>query len=106
MAVLNVIARDGEESVIESDTGYSIMDIMQSNGQDVAAICGGVCSCATCHIYVSPAVMAKLPARGDDEQVLVEESEYYREGESRLSCQVEFTEELDGIQVTLAPEDL
>lgn len=105
MAVLNVIDRDGNDAVIESDTGYSIMDILQSNGQDVAAICGGVCSCATCHVYVSPEVMATLPERGSDEQVLVEESEYYRENESRLSCQIEFTEALDGIQVTLAPED-
>ena len=105
MAVINVIDRDGNDAVIESDTGYSIMDVLQSNGQDVAAICGGVCSCATCHIYVSPEVMAMLPERGSDEQVLVEESEHYRENESRLSCQIEFTEELDGIQVTLAPED-
>lgn len=105
MAVLNVVDREGAETVVTSDTGYSIMDILRDSGQDVAAICGGVCSCATCHVYVSSAVMAKLPGRGEDEQVLVEESEYYRENESRLSCQIEFTEELDGIQVTLAPED-
>ncbi len=105
MAVLNVIDRDGNDAVIESDTGYSLMDILQSNGQDIAAICGGVCSCATCHIYLPADVNAKLPARSGDEQVLVEESEHYREGESRLGCQVEFTEELDGIQVILAPED-
>ena len=105
MAVLNVIDRDGNDAVIESDTGYSLMDILQSNGQDIAAICGGVCSCATCHIYLPADVNAKLPARSADEQVLVEESEHYREDESRLGCQVEFTDELDGIQVILAPED-
>ena len=105
MAVLNVIDREGNEAIIESDTGYSLMDVLQSNGQDVAAICGGVCSCATCHIYITPDVMSKLPERSADEQVLVEESEYYREEESRLGCQVQFTEELDGIQVILAPED-
>ncbi|WP_101757847.1 2Fe-2S iron-sulfur cluster-binding protein [Oceanicoccus sp. KOV_DT_Chl] len=105
MAVLNVIDRDGNEAVIESDTGYSIMDVLQANGQDVAAICGGVASCATCHVYVSPEVMATLPPLEGDEQVLVEESEYYKEGQSRLSCQIQFTEALDGIQVILAPED-
>lgn len=105
MATLKVIDRDGNDSVIASDTGYSLMDILQSNGQDVAAICGGVASCATCHIYVEPAVMEKIPALTDDEQTLVEESEHYIAGQSRLSCQVEFTDALDGIQVTLAPED-
>ncbi|MGK0500340.1 MAG: 2Fe-2S ferredoxin [Oceanicoccus sp.] len=105
MAVLNVIDRDGNEAVIESDTGYSIMDVLQSNGQDVAAICGGVCSCATCHIYIAPEVMETLPALSDDEQLLVGESEYFKEGQSRLSCQVQFTQQLDGIQVILAPED-
>jgi 2Fe-2S ferredoxin len=105
MAVLNVIDRNGNAAVIVSDTGYSVMDVLQANGQDVAAICGGVCSCATCHVYVSPAVMAMLPPLAGDEQVLVTESAYYKEGESRLSCQIQFTEALDGIQVTLAPED-
>lgn len=105
MAVLNVVDRDGEKSAIETDTGYSIMDILRDNGQDVAAICGGVCSCATCHIYVPEDVMGKLEPRSDDETVLVESSEHFIDSQSRLSCQVEFTDELDGIQVVLAPED-
>lgn len=105
MAVLKVIDRDGSQSEVQSETGYSIMDILRENGYDIAAICGGVCSCATCHVYVSPEAMGKLPERSDDELVLVESSEYFREGESRLSCQVEFTDELDGIEVTIAPED-
>ena len=105
MAVLNVIDRDGQESIIEADVGLSVMEILQGNGQDVAAICGGVCSCATCHVYVAQSVMEKLPPRSDDEQLLVEESDFYRENESRLSCQIEFAAELDGIKVELAPED-
>lgn len=105
MAVLKVTDRDGNESEIQSDTGYSIMEILQANGQDVAAICGGVCSCATCHIYVAPQWADKLDAPAADEQVLTEESDAYREGESRLSCQIQFLPELDGIALTLAPED-
>ena len=105
MAVLNVIDRDGNKSAIETDTGYSVMDILRDNGHDIAAICGGVCSCATCHVYFPSDVQANLPERSADEQLLVEESEHYRENESRLSCQIEFTDDLDGIEVTLAPED-
>ena len=105
MAVLHVVDRDGSKRDVESDTGYSIMDILRENGFDIAAICGGVCSCATCHVYVAPDVMARLPERSGDEQALVESSEYFREDESRLSCQIEFTDELDGIEVTIAPED-
>jgi 2Fe-2S ferredoxin len=105
MAVLNVVDREGEKSSIESDTGYSVMDILRDNGHDIAGICGGVCSCATCHVYVGPELMSKLDDRSADEQVLVESSEYYEEAKSRLCCQIEFTDALDGAEVTLAPED-
>jgi 2Fe-2S ferredoxin len=105
MAVLIVTDREGKQSTLESDTGYSIMTILQSNGQDVAAICGGVCSCATCHVYVAPAWAAKLDAQSADEKMLTEESDWFKEGQSRLSCQIEFTDELNGIELTLAPED-
>ena len=105
MATLKVINREGEKSSIDTDTGYSVMDILRDNGHDISAICGGVCSCATCHVYVSEETMGKLEPRSDDELVLVESSEHYRENESRLCCQIEFTDELDGIEVTIAPED-
>lgn len=105
MAVLIVTDRRGEQHTLESDTGYSIMEILQRNGQDVAALCGGACSCATCHVFVAPAWLGQLPARSRDEQVLVQESQYYREQQSRLSCQLAFTEALDGIELELAPED-
>jgi 2Fe-2S ferredoxin len=105
MAVINVIDRDGKESLIESDTGYSLKDILINNNYDVAAICGGVCSCATCHVLIDTPWVDKIPPRSADEQVLVEESEAYVTDQSRLGCQVEFTSELDGVQVTIAPED-
>lgn len=105
MAVMKVTDRAGKVSAIESDTGYSIMEILKANDQDVAAICGGVCSCATCHVYVAAEWAEKLEAPGADERVLTEESDHFREGESRLSCQIQFLDELDGIELTLAPED-
>lgn len=105
MPVIKVVDRDGQTSSVDSDTGYSLMDILTKNNYEVAAICGGVCSCATCHLHIDAEWMDKIPARSEDEQVLVEESETYIPDQSRLGCQVEFTEELDGIRVTLAPED-
>jgi 2Fe-2S ferredoxin len=105
MPLLNIKDRDGQLTVVESDTGYSVMDILQRNKYDVAAICGGCCSCATCHVYVDDSYVGKLQELAGDELVLVESSEFFREGQSRLSCQIQFTDELDGIQLELAPED-
>ncbi len=76
-----------------------------TNNYDIAAICGGVCSCATCHLYVETEWAGRIPARSADEQVLVEETEAYEPEQSRLACQIEFTDELDGIRITLAPEE-
>ena len=104
MPILNIVDRDGSSSTVESDVGFSVMDILQRHKYDVAAICGGCCSCATCHVYVDEASAAKLQVPVGDELVLVESSAFYREGQSRLSCQIEFTDELDGIQLELAPE--
>ena len=88
MPVLNIVDRDGNAAAVESDTGYSVMDILQRHQFDVAAICGGCCSCATCHVYVDPRFTDQLPALDGDELVLVESSAHYREGQSRLSCQI------------------
>ena len=99
MAALIVTDRAGTESVIESDTGYSIMEILQANGQDVAAICGGVCSCATCHVYVDEAWLGKLAAIDPNEDAMLGLSSDRREN-SRLCCQITLSAELDGLSVT------
>ncbi|NLG76286.1 MAG: 2Fe-2S iron-sulfur cluster binding domain-containing protein, partial [Xanthomonadaceae bacterium] len=67
--------------------------------------CGGMCSCATCHVYVDPEWIDKLPEMQSDERELITELTTYQPGVSRLSCQIPFTEELDGIKVTVAPEE-
>ena len=76
---------------------------VRDGGLDIEAICGGQCICSTCHVYIDPEWAASLPARGDAEQVLVEDSGHFRE-ESRLSCQVEYEAALDGLKLELAPE--
>jgi 2Fe-2S ferredoxin len=70
----------------------------------VAAICGGMCSCATCHVYVDPDWRDRLPAPMADERELLSDLAHYDDG-SRLSCQIEFTPQLDGLRVTIAPDE-
>jgi len=71
----------------------------------VLALCGGMCSCATCHCYIEESWSAKLGERSDDEQELLEDLDSFKEEQSRLSCQVEFSNEMDGIRVEIAPDE-
>jgi 2Fe-2S ferredoxin len=95
----------GQEHTIEAPAGSKLMEVLREYEFGVAASCGGFCSCATCHVYVDPAWIGKLPEMQYDERELVSILSTYRQGTSRLSCQVPFTEELDGIKVTVAPEE-
>lgn len=95
----------GQTREIEAEEGLSLMENIRNNDfDDLAAICGGCCSCCTCHVYVAEDNVAALPAMEDDEQYLLEDSEHYKEGASRLSCQVEVDASMDGLKVTIAPE--
>lgn len=105
MATVHVTNRAGEKHVLEGKSGVTLMEILRDNDMDVEAICGGCCSCATCHIFIDGDWAAKLPALSEDEQELVEETETYQEGSSRLSCQVTLTDDLDGISIVVAPEE-
>ena len=104
MAELVVVDRDGKEHRVEGRVGVSVMETLRDLDYGVAAICGGMCSCATCHIWVDEAWIAKLPARQGDEQELLQELASFKPV-SRLSCQVEFTEALSGLKVAIAPDE-
>lgn len=105
MPKLVVVTRDGEEKVFEAQSGLSVMEIIRDNGFDeLLALCGGCCSCATCHVQVDPAFTDKLAAMTDDENDLLDSSDHRNEY-SRLSCQLTFSDELDGLRVVIAPED-
>jgi len=105
MPQLTVVNREGEESTIDVEDGLTVMEAIRDNGFDeLLALCGGCCSCATCHVHVDEAFMARLPALGEDEDDLLESSDHRNE-RSRLSCQIPFTGDLDGLKVTIAPED-
>ena len=105
MAKLTVTLRDGTTTEIAGKPGLSVMQNLRNGGiEEVLALCGGCCSCATCHVYVDPTWLGRVPAQGEDEADLLESSSHKREN-SRLSCQIPFTAALDGLAVTVAPED-
>ena len=81
------------------------MEAMRDAGIDeLLALCGGCCSCATCHVYVEPSTAALLPLMSDDENDLLDSSDH-RTAQSRLSCQLVLTDAMDGLKVAVAPED-
>ncbi len=105
MPKLIVVNRAGEEKEVEAGEGLSVMEAIRDNGFDeLLALCGGCCSCATCHVHVDPAFMDKLPPMSEDENDLLDSSDHRSEN-SRLSCQIPFASELDGLKVTIAEED-
>ncbi|MCZ8324792.1 MAG: 2Fe-2S iron-sulfur cluster-binding protein [Sphingomonadaceae bacterium] len=105
MPKLVVVNRAGEEKTVEAGAGLSVMEAIRDNGFDeLLALCGGCCSCATCHIHVDAAWADKLPAMSEDENDLLDSSDH-REATSRLSCQIHMTDALDGLKVVIAPED-
>ena len=105
MAQIIVTTREGETRTVEAASGRSVMENLRDNGFDeVVALCGGSCSCATCHVFVDDKDFGRLPPISSAENDLLDSSEY-RQPTSRLSCQLKFSEELDGLRVTIAPED-
>jgi len=101
---LIVVTRDGNEHVLTGDTGLSVMEIMRDGGIDeLLALCGGCCSCATCHVHVDPVFLERLVSIGADEDDLLESSAD-RDVTSRLSCQIAMTDDLEGLRVTVAHE--
>lgn len=105
MPHLTVVTRDGTTHEMEAETGFSVMETIRDNGIDeLLALCGGCCSCATCHVYVDEAFVDALPPLKGDEDDLLDSSEH-RQSNSRLSCQIAMTAALDGLRVTIAPED-
>jgi len=105
MPKLVVVTRAGQESTVEAQVGLTVMEAIRDNGFDeLLALCGGCCSCATCHVHVDPAYLDKLPPVSGDEDDLLDSSDH-RDANSRLSCQLPMTAAMDGLKVTIAEED-
>ena len=102
---MKIIATDrkGEVHELEGRDGWTVMEILRDAGLDVAAECGGACACATCQVYVTDGWFEKLPERSEAEVDMLDMAVGV-EPNSRLSCQLVCSPELDGVKVTVAPE--
>ena len=105
MINIEVTDRGGTVHTIEADDGLTLMEAIRDAGMDeLLALCGGCCSCATCHVYVDPVFSDLLEEASEDEDDLLDSSDH-REDNSRLSCQIPLSTSLEGIRVRIAPED-
>lgn len=105
MPVIHVIWRDGNRQSVDALAGQSLKDALKQGGIDeILALCGGFASCGTCHVHVDEGWLNRLPGMRADEDQLLGFSDW-RQSNSRLACQIPFTDALDGISLTVAPED-
>ncbi|MDE1917141.1 MAG: 2Fe-2S iron-sulfur cluster binding domain-containing protein [Sphingomonadales bacterium] len=105
MPKLIVVDRAGNQAAIEAREGLTVMEAIRDSGFDeMLALCGGCCSCATCHVFVDEHWAEAVGMPGGDENDLLDASDH-RGPRSRLSCQIAMAAALDGLRVTIAPED-
>ena len=103
MGIIKVKDREGKIHDLKADVGSTIMEIIRDAGLDIEAACGGCCACATCHVYITNDKIDKLNKIDDDEESMLDQS-FNVEKNSRLGCQIEYTNEMDGMEMELAPE--
>jgi 2Fe-2S ferredoxin len=96
MVAIHVTNRAGQKHTIKGKPNQTLMEVLRDHNMDVEAICGGVCSCATCHVYIEPEWFAKTGKRTAQEESMLSFAAVTKEN-SRLSCQITMTEELDGL---------
>ena len=102
---LNVIDREGKKTAIDIEEGTTIRDAIEENlSPDNYGVCGGNCSCGTCHVHVIPSDFGKLQAVEEDEMSTLKESAIKPTAHSRLGCQIELKKEHNNITVTIAPD--
>ena len=101
---IRVTDRDGTNHEVDGQAGLKLMEVLRELDYGVEAVCGGMCSCATCHVYVDTGWIDRLTSREDEEDDLLDSLEGRRTN-SRLSCQIELSDEHDGLAVTIAPEE-
>ena len=101
MAKITFITSDAQSITVEGSSG-SLMELAVKHGvKGIDGDCGGVCSCATCHVHVPDEHLAKTGEAGEIEKDMLELDDNVCEN-SRLCCQIEITEELDGLVLNVA----
>ena len=103
MGIIKVKDRNGITHDLKADLGSTIMEIIRDAGLDIEAACGGCCACATCHVYITNDKIQKLTPMDDDEESMLDQA-FDVDKNSRLGCQIEYKEEMNGMELTLAPE--
>ncbi len=106
MSKIQITDSKGQVTTLPIEDGLSLMEHLTDAGYDeVQAICGGCCSCATCHVHIVKPAGEIYPAE-ENEELLLEMADHYDRSKSRLSCQIELTDEHDGLQVSLIGSEL
>ena len=103
MVKLVVTGKDGRDVEVDARVGLSIMENIRQLPRSVEAICGGLCSCATCHVFIEAQWTERLPPRRYEERLMLLSSPVFDAARSRLSCQIKVTADLEGLRVTVAP---
>ena len=103
MGIIKVKDRQDKFHQLDAEHGSTIMEIIRDAGLDIEAACGGCCACATCHVYISSEWVKKLKQIDDDEESMLDQA-FHVTNNSRLGCQLEYIEDFNGMELTLAPE--
>ena len=103
MSKIYVIDREGNTHKIQSEDGLTLMEIIRDAGLDIEAACGGCCACATCHIYIDKEWLEKLPKIEEEEDSMLDQA-FHVTTQSRLGCQIQYSDKFNGIKLKLAPE--
>lgn len=99
---ITFIENNGTEHSLDVEPGDSVMEVaIQNNIDGIDAECGGSCMCATCHCFIDETFLNKLPEADETENDLLDCTSESRQSNSRLSCQLELTTEMDGLIVRL-----
>lgn len=102
MITVHFTASDAGMTTVAGTIGKSLMDVAVAGGiAGIAADCGGLLTCATCHVFVRGPHAAQLPPPDEEEKTMLDFTAVPRRPESRLSCQIRLTAELDGLTVEL-----
>ncbi|MEM8696439.1 MAG: 2Fe-2S iron-sulfur cluster-binding protein [Pseudomonadota bacterium] len=104
MVTIIAVDRDGEEHRIDARVGEPLMLALRDNDVDVEAVCGGEMSCLTCHVYIDPTWLEQIGKRTGEEADMLDD-QLYSHPESRLSCQITISPDLDGLRCTVAPPE-
>ncbi len=104
MFTIKVTDLDGRQHELDAKPGEVLMELLREQDWGVAALCGGMCSCATCHVFIEEEWLDSFPPKDSDEEELLEILDSFQPN-SRLSCQLRLQPAHDGLVLILAPEE-